>query len=565
MKTKINLLRQQLQFAAQYLTTVMVLLLLNGISAAPALTIEQIAQKALTATVYLEMKDNTGETLGFGSGFFVNENLIATNYHVIQGAATGTAKLVENTRNMPKFNPELNKAYINYINEYETYTIEGSTATDETNDLVLLEVSTRVKDPEFLEIYRKLLPIQPLSLGNSDDVKIGAPVYVAGNPKGLEGTFSSGIISSRRGRHTEERLQMTAPVSPGSSGGPVLNNKGEVIGIAFMTIEGGQNLNFAIPSNYLKTLLVQSGTVKPLLEDKQFISARTYFLRGDAMYAMELYEEAIVAYDQAIHLKLNYIEAYNNRGIAKSAIGQYFAAIADFDKAVEIKPDFAKAYLFRGAVKEDLGQNATAIADYDKAIQIAPDDAIVYYFRGMAKETLKQHFAAISDFDKAIQLAPDFAEVYHSRGKSKGLLGQHFAAISDFDKAIQLEPDYAEVYHSRGKSKGFLGQIFAAISDFDKAIQLKPDDAEVYCDRGSAKLLLGQHLAAISDFNKAIQLKPDYAKAYVSRGISKHKLGDTWEAKQDLQTASKIAERAGDTDTKDLAEFTLRFLERSGR
>lgn len=113
---------------------------------------------------------------------------------------------------------------------------------------------------------------------------------------------------------------MTAPVSPGSSGGPVLNNKGEVIGIAFMTIEGEQNLNFAIPSNYLKTLLVQSGTVNPLLEDKQSISARTYFLRGDAMYAMELYEETIVAYDQAIRLKPNYIEVYNNRGIAKSAI-----------------------------------------------------------------------------------------------------------------------------------------------------------------------------------------------------------------------------------------------------
>ena len=210
MEFKIALLCQRLQFAFQYLITVMVLLLLNGISTAPALTTEQIAQKALAATVYLEMKDNAGETLGFGSGFFVSENLIVTNYHVIQGAATGTAKLVENTRNMPEFTPELNKAYINYVNEYRTYTIEGSTVTDETNDLVLLEVSTRIKDPELLEIYRQLLPIQPLSIGNSDDVKIGAPVYVAGNPKGLEGTFSSGIISSRRGRHTEERLQMTA-------------------------------------------------------------------------------------------------------------------------------------------------------------------------------------------------------------------------------------------------------------------------------------------------------------------------------------------------------------------
>lgn len=339
---------QQLQITIWHIAT-FALHLFCITTAVPAQTVEQIAQKALAATVYLEMKDSTGKTIGFGSGFFVTENLIATNYHVIEGAVSGTARLVENTRNMPKFNnPELNKAYTNYINEYETYTIKGSTAIDEVNDLVLLEIATRVKDPEMLEIYRKLLPIQPLSLGNSDEVKTGAPVYVVGNPKGLEGTFSSGIISSRRGKFTEERLQMTAPVSPGSSGGPVLNNKGEVIGIAYMTIEGGQNLNFAIPSNYLKTLLIQSGTVKPLLEDKQSVSARTYFLRGDAMYAMELYEEAIVAYDQAIRLKPNYIEAYNNRGIAKSAIGQYFAAIADFDKAIEIRPDYAQAYTFRG-------------------------------------------------------------------------------------------------------------------------------------------------------------------------------------------------------------------------
>lgn len=80
----------------------------------PAQTPEQIAEKALAATVYLEMKDKTGEILGFGSGFFVSENLIATNYHVIEGAATGTARLVGNARNTPKFNnPELNKAYTN--------------------------------------------------------------------------------------------------------------------------------------------------------------------------------------------------------------------------------------------------------------------------------------------------------------------------------------------------------------------------------------------------------------------------------------------------------------------
>lgn len=400
-----------------------------------AQTPEQIAEKALAATVYLEMKDKTGETLGFGSGFFVSENLVATNYHVIEGAATGTARLVENTRNAPKFNSEsLNKAYINRLNEFKTYIIEGFTAIDKTNDLVLLEVTTYVKDSKTFEIFREILPIQPLLLEDSDDVKVGARVFVAGNPKGLEGTFSSGIISSRRGRHAKERLQMTAPVSPGSSGGPVLNIKGEVIGISYMTIEGGQNLNFAIPSNYLKTLLVQSGTVKLLSENEQSISAETYFLRGDAMSELEQYEEAIVAYDQAIRLKPDYVKAYNNRGFAKIMLRQYFAAIADFDQAIQLKPDFADAYTQRGNAKALLYQYSAAIADYDRAIQITPDDAFVYSFRGISKEALRQYFAAISDFDKVIQLKPDDAEAYYLRGRAKKALKQSPAAISDFAK-----------------------------------------------------------------------------------------------------------------------------------
>ena len=213
---------------------IVVLLLFCTINTALAQTTlpaEDIAEKALAATVYLEMKDKNGKTLGIGSGFFVKPNLIATNYHVIEGAAKGTAKLV---------------------GKYTTYNIEGVTATDKTNDLALLKVTA--------------YGIKPLSLGDSDAVRIGATVYVAGNPKGLEGTFSDGIISSRRDKLTKERLQMTAPISPGSSGGPMLNRKGEVIGVSVAVHRAldAQNLNFAIPSKYLKKLLEQSKLAKPL-------------------------------------------------------------------------------------------------------------------------------------------------------------------------------------------------------------------------------------------------------------------------------------------------------------
>ncbi|MDD9973448.1 MAG: tetratricopeptide repeat-containing serine protease family protein [Candidatus Poribacteria bacterium] len=389
--------------------TVLLFCLTNSTTAQ---TVPEIAEKALAATVYLEMKDSVGLPLGFGSGFFVKPNLIATNYHVIAGAASGTAKLV---------------------GKYTTYKIEGWTATDEDNDLALLKVSA--------------YGIKPLPLGNSDAVKIGETVYVAGNPKGLEGTFSDGIISSRRGKYTKERFQMTAPISPGSSGGPVLNSKGEVIGVSVAVHRDldAQNLNFSIRSNYLGTLLTHSKPTKPLSKGNQTISAETYFRRGYACYDLELYDLAIANYDKAIQLKPDYAEAYHNRGIAKGDLGQHFAAISD----------------------------------YDKAIQLKPDDANAYGNRGIAKGKLGKYFAAISDFDKAIQLKPDLAKGYYNRGVAKGDLGQHSAAISDYDKAIQLESDYSDAYINRGLAKALLNRTWEAKQDLRAALRLAEKSGDV--------------------------------------------------------------------------------------
>ena len=415
--------------------TVAALFLLSITTVASALTTEQIAKKALAATVSLKMKDSTGRTLSFGSGFFVKPNQIVTNFHVIEGAAQGTAKLV---------------------GKYARYQIEGIIATDKDNDLAVLKV---IADG-----------ITPLSLGDSDTVNIGAKVYVAGNPKGLEGTFSDGLIS-RRERYPKKRIQMTAPISPGSSGGPVLNSAGEVIGISVSGHRAldAQNLNFAIPSNYLKALLAKVQPAKPLSQNSQSVSAETYFFRGNAKYDLGLYHEAISDYTQAIGLKPDDADVYNNQGNAKSHLKQYAAAIADYDTAIGLKPDYALAYNNRG--------NAT------------------YY--------LKQYFAAISDYDTAIGLKPDYALTYNNRGNAKCRLKQYEAAIADYDTAIGLKSDYALAYYGRGLATYYLKQYAAAIADYDTAIRLKPDYALAYLWRGLAKTLLNRTWEAKQDFMTA--------------------------------------------------------------
>ena len=482
--------------------TALLLQMFCTINTAPAQTTlpaEDIAEKALAATVYLEMKDKNGKTLGIGSGFFVKSNLIATNYHVIEGAAKGTAKLVGKST---------------------TYNIEGVTATDKTNDLALLQVTA-------YGIYG-IKGIKPLSLGNSDAIRIGATVYVAGNPKGLEGTFSDGIISSRRDKLTKERLQMTAPISPGSSGGPVLNRKGEVIGISFAGHQAldAQNLNFAIPSKYLKKLVARSKLAKPFVQREQSVSAETYLLWG----------------------------------YVKDELGDHKGAISDYTKAIQLKPDFADAYYNRGVAKGNLGQYSDAITDYDKMIQLNPDDALAYNNRGLAKHKLMQPAAAIIDYIQAIRLKPDLAIAYNNRGVAKAALGQPIAAIDDCNIALRLKPDLAEAYLTRGLAQVLLNQPKTAIEDCNKAIQLNSDYAEAYYVRGLAKLSLKQHTAALDDCDKAIQLKPDYAEAYFTRGFAKYKVGRTREAKQDLRTALRLAEKTGNALLKAKIEGTLRAM-----
>lgn len=206
-----------------------VIFLVCGITAAHAQSSQQIAKKALASTVLLVMEDANGQPLSLGSGFFVRNGQVATNLHVVKGASRGYAKLVD---------------------QKTKYDIEGITAVDAERDLVILKIS----------VPRS----KAISLGDSDTVQVGAPIYAVGNPRGLEGTFSQGIISSIRKVGTDKILQLTAPISPGSSGGPVLNDKGHVIGVSVATFRGGQNLNFAIPSNYLKKLMAQIAPAKPL-------------------------------------------------------------------------------------------------------------------------------------------------------------------------------------------------------------------------------------------------------------------------------------------------------------
>jgi V8-like Glu-specific endopeptidase len=203
--------------------------LLTSTSTIQAQTGRQIAQNAFPSVALLVTEDSNGQPLSLGSGFFVGSDIVATAFHVIEGASKG---------------------YIKIVGQKRKYEIAGIVGSDAKRDLVLLKI-TGVKAP-------------PLSLGDANQVAVGDEIYVISNPQGLEGTLSQGIVSGIRQIGSDILFQITAPISPGSSGGPVLNSQGKVIGIAVATFTGGQNLNFAIPVSYLTSLLSKMKPLAPL-------------------------------------------------------------------------------------------------------------------------------------------------------------------------------------------------------------------------------------------------------------------------------------------------------------
>ena len=221
-----------------------------------------------------------------------------------------------------------------------------------------------------------------------------------------------------------------------------------------------------------EALKIWRGIADAFEEVDRDLAARAYFSVGYLLIQQEKPEDAIAAYDEAIHLKRDFAEAYNDRGASKGTLGRHEAAIADYNQAIQLKPNLVAAYNNRGVAKNELGQHEDAITDYNQAIRRKSDYADAYYNRGNAKSALGRHEAAIADYNQAIRRKPNLADAYNSRGVAKRILGQHKDAIVDFDQAISLNSDHALAYCNRGITKSALGRIDEARQDFEKARDL---------------------------------------------------------------------------------------------
>jgi S1-C subfamily serine protease len=181
-------------------------------------TTREIYDQNQRAVVLLLAYDSRGMPSSIGSGFYFEANKIASNFHVVDGAS---------------------RVVFRVIGSQEMHEIKRVASVSKALDLAILEVEQKQR---------------PVKIASIEKVGVGDKVVAIGNPRGLEGSVSEGIISAIRGSGDIKILQITAPISPGSSGGPLFSSAGEVIGVTTATLRDSQSLNFAVPAVLLSTL-----------------------------------------------------------------------------------------------------------------------------------------------------------------------------------------------------------------------------------------------------------------------------------------------------------------------
>jgi S1-C subfamily serine protease len=348
-------------------------------------SLPSLIKRIKPSTVIIFVYDGKGEFLQLGSGFFISQNGdVITNYHVIQGAGSAEVK----------------------TSDGKTYSITHIVAVDEQSDIIRLSVDIPSK-------Y-----VHPLSL-SATIPEVGERIIVYGSPLGLEKTVSDGIVSAIREVPGYGKLiQITAPISLGSSGSPVLNMQGEVIGIATFQFIEGQNLNFAIPSERIARLNLTK-------EKKTSITE-------------ELFEQ-----EEKEKKDYDYVYEACNKAVYFMNKEEYEKALPYFKILIKIDPLDSSAYFGIGFCYDRLGAYTKAIEAYKQAIRIDPDNVDVYYEMANAYAHLGLGKEAIEAYKQAIRIDPDYVQAHFLLGAAYLCIGDRNSALNEYKILKELDIDFA--------------------------------------------------------------------------------------------------------------------------
>jgi len=448
----------------------------------------ELVRRIKPSAVAIETFDIRGEKLSRGSGFFIDTDRVVTNRHVIDGAYRAEVHSISGN----------------------SYPVKNVLAVDAEGDVALL----RVNAPGNLG--------RPLSLDRTSPQE-GESIVVIGNPFGLEGSVTNGIVSAVRDIPGFGRIiQITAPISPGSSGSPVVNMQGQVIGVATLQITGGQSVNFAIPSERIAQLdrSAQSQTGSGLsLGELVMATSRNkrakavdYFRDGLSFLSKDDCQRALPYFQKATDADNAYAEAWAQTGFCQEKLGRHNEAIEASKKAVNIRPS-AESYFNIGLANFYLKQYREAEAAYRQSIKLDPYNAAdAYYALGLTYRDWGQLDDEAAAYKNAIRLRPDYASAYERLGQRYLQAKKYSDAIEAFKQLAMLKPGDAGAQNNIGEAYAAATRTDEAVETFRQAIRLKPDFGKAYFNLGKTLLARGERDAAIEQYVILQNLDEDWAE-----------------------------------------------------
>ena len=240
--------------------------------------------------------------------------------------------------------------------------------------------------------------------------------------------------------------------------------------------------------------------------------------QGNALFQQRRLEEALAAYDLALTLQPDLLDAHFNRASAAAQLKRPDEALAGFDRAIALAPDQAETHYKRGNVLVALRRFKEALASFERTLALNPDHPKAHLSRAQALQLLGRFDEALAIYDGLLGTHPERADLHNHRGNLLLARQRPEQALASYDKAIALAPTVADYHNNRGTALLDLGRAGDAIASYDRAIALNPDQAAAYINRGNAYFAATLMDKALADYDHALALDPNSPEAQVNRG-----------------------------------------------
>ena len=507
------------------------LLLLLCAANAQAGEAEQVFNAVRDSVVTLTVFDERKEVDGAGSGVILAPGRVITNCHVVQDAAAIRVRAGDKDW-------------------------DATVAlTDTPHDLCQLDVPGLTAPAVKIRSYR--------------EVQIGEPVYAVGNPLGFGLAVSTGLVSSIGLHKGETRLFSSAPISPGSSGGGLFDGQGRLIGITTGFYPGAQNLNLALPADWINEMpkrgvawrapavstpdtdwIGQSESLRAASEWAELAalsrrwreayptSARANAALGMALLAMKQFAEAKDVLLIALQQDPYYATGYSFLAQARYALGEKEAAMKEVQQAIALSPSLGLSYDVLALWQIDKGDIEAALGTVQTAVKFDSGNDYQWGLLGELQQRQKHFAEAAQAYRTALRLKPNNPKATTQLALVLAALGEASSARQLLTAAPPGLPSDAITWLQVGVAEDKQSHFAEAEHAYRKAVQISPEFAEAWHSLGTFLQRMSRNTEAEEALRQALKLKPGFAPAWVALGEMLIQRGDTANAKEAFEKAT---------------------------